>query len=627
LPVVLAERLAQDLTALGFVALGAATAREWYRFRGKAQGRLAVSLVSLAVVAAFGRLQDFFSVSGAAAVLVGIVTIAAFEASGYYVLMFRDAFLPLGPRARQAARILFGVTLVVGLADITLLSHAGRIVTTAAAFELIVAWVVFVGEPIVRFWLASRDMPSVQKARMRALSFGFAGLIAILVFDVFGGSAVQSPTAIIATQLIALAMVPVIYVSFAPPGILRGVWRMGEAAELRAAIQDLLIFSPTRQDLAEKATGWAMRLLGAQGAFIVDSEGTIVASSGVDDVEVIEIIAARKGGPQGGIEAALPGRGAAIVAPLHLTEGIGFLGVTAGPFTPLFGSDEVNQLRGYASSVTAGLERVRVTERLAAIEKNKTQFLNLASHELRGPLTVVHGYVSMLEGGLLGDLNERGRKAVPVISAKVLEMNALIEQMIEAARLEDGALMLRPEANDLRDIVAAAVDSARPVLDGRHMIHVKCPDRPVHVRVDGERVKTIVSNLVSNAIKYSPEGGPVDVEVVNRGGIARVSVKDQGVGIAKEDLPILFTRFGRVSTPQTDHLPGTGLGLYLGRQLARLHGGEITVESDPGRGSTFTLHLPVSEVAKPGARAERHSAAAAARVEAPDEHIGRGGER
>ena len=470
-----------------------------------------------------------------------------------------------------------------------------------------------------------RSLPSVQKARMRALSFGFAGLIAILVFDVFGGSAVQSPTAIIATQLIALAMVPVIYVSFAPPGILRGLWRMGEAAELRGAIQDLLIFSPTRQDLAEKATGWAKRLLGAQGAFIVDSEGTIVARSGIDDAEVIEIMAARKGAPEGGIEEPLPGRGAAIVTPLRLTEGLGFLGVTAGPFTPLFGSDEVNQLQGYASSVTAGLERVRVTERLAAIEKNKTQFLNLASHELRGPLTVVRGYVSMLEGGLLGDLNERGRKAVPVISTKVLEMNALIEQMIEAARLEDGALMLRPEVNDLRDIVTAAVDSARPVLDGQHEIRVKCPDRPVQVRVDGERVKTIVSNLVSNAIKYSPEGGEVEVDVVNRGGIARVSVKDQGVGIAKEDLPILFTRFGRVSTPETDHLPGTGLGLYLGRQLARLHGGEITVGSEPGRGSTFTLHLPVSETAKAGARQERHSSAAGSTTRDPDDHGSRGG--
>jgi signal transduction histidine kinase len=452
---------------------------------------------------------------------------------------------------------------------------------------------------------------------MRALSFGFAGLIAILVFDVFGGTAVQSPTAIIATQLVALAMVPVIYVSFAPPAILRGLWRMGETAELRAAIQDLLIFSPTRQDLAEKAVGWAKRLLGAQGAFIVDSEGAIVASSGAEASDVVAIMAARKDAPEGGIEDALPGRGAAIIAPLHLTEGMGFLGVTAGPFTPLFGSDEVNQLQGYASSVTAGLERVRVTERLAAIEKSKTQFLNLASHELRGPLTVVRGYVSMLEGGLLGNLNERGRKAVPVMSAKVLEMNALIEEMIEAARLEDGALILRPEANDLRDLVKAAVDSARPVLDGEHNIRVRCPDRPVHVWVDGERVKTIVTNLVSNAIKYSPGGGAVEVDVVNRGGIARVSVKDQGVGIAKDDLPVLFTRFGRVSTPETDHLPGTGLGLYLGRQLARLHGGEITVDSDPGRGSTFTLHLPLSEVAKTGARPERRSSAAAARVETP----------
>jgi signal transduction histidine kinase len=620
--VILAQRLAQDLTALGFVALGAATAWEWYRYRGKAQGRLAISLVCLAVVAALGRIQDFVSVSGVAGVLIGIVTIVAFEASGYYVLMFRDAFLPLSPRARQVARIFFAATLVVGLAAITALAHAGQIAMTAAGFELILAWVVFVGEPIVRFWLASRNMPSVQKARMRALSFGFAGLIAILVFDVFGGSAVQSPTAIIATQLIALAMVPVIYVSFAPPSILRGVWRMGEAAELRAAIQDLLIFSPTRQDLAEKATGWAKRLLGAQGAFIVDSEGTIVASSGVDASEVIEIIAARKGAPEGGIEAPRPGRGAAIVAPLHLAEGVGFLGVTAGPFTPLFESDEVNQLHGYASSVTAGLERVRVTERLGAIEKNKTQFLNLASHELRGPLTVVRGYVSMLEGGLLGDLNERGRKAVPVITAKVLEMNALIEQMIEAARLEDGALMLRPEANDLRDIVNAAVDSERPVLDGQHRIRVKCPDRPVHVRVDGERVKTIVSNLISNAIKYSPEGGPVEVELVNRGGIARVSVKDQGVGIAKEDLPILFTRFGRVSTPETDHLPGTGLGLYLGRQLARLHGGEITVDSNPGHGSTFTLHLPESEAVPRPERTRPHEA----RAGTPNDHISRGGD-
>ncbi|MHB8587421.1 MAG: sensor histidine kinase [Candidatus Dormibacteraceae bacterium] len=607
---ILAERLAQNLTALGFIALGAATGWEWYRYRGKAQGRLALSLVSLGIVAALGRAHDLLGLSGGATVVIVVITILAFLASGYFVLMFRDAFLPLSPRVRQAAGALLAISCVIGIADVTVLNRAGREVTTVAAAELILAWVVFTGEPIVRFWLASRNLPSVQKARMRALSFGFAGLVVILVFDVFGGGAVQSPTAIIATQLIALAMVPIIYVSFAPPRLVRRLWRMGEEAELRAAIQDLLIFSPTRRDLAEKAIGWAKRLLGAQGGFIVDSEGAIVASSGVDRADVIEIMSARKDSPDGGIAERLPGRGAAIVTPLRLAEGSGFIGVTAGPFTPLFGSDEVNQLQGYASAVTAGLERAVVTERLAAIERNKTQFLNLASHELRGPLTVVRGYVSMLEGGLLGDLNDRGRKAMPVISAKVLEMNALIEQMIEAARLEDGALMLRPEPNDLRDIVTAAVDDARALIGGKHEIVLNSPDRPVPVRVDADRIKTIVSNLVGNAIKYSPAGGTVEVELVNRGGIARISVKDEGVGIAKGDLPILFTRFGRVSTVETDHLPGTGLGLYLGRQLARLHGGEITVDSEPGRGSTFTLHLPLATPSNAGSKQERSSSAA-----------------
>jgi signal transduction histidine kinase len=563
---------------------------------------LAVSLVLLAVAAALGPLQAAVGQS----TLLGIISIVAFEASGYFVLRFRDAFLPLSRRARQAATALLVISCAVGIATVTVFASADRTVMTLLALELIGAWSIFTGEPIVRFWLASRDLPSVQKARMRALSFGFAVLIAILVVDVLGGSALQSPMAIIITQLIALAIVPIIYVSFAPPGLLRRVWRMGEESELRSAIQDLLIFSPTRQELAEKAAGWARRLLGAQGAFIVDSQGTVMASAGIARGEIDEIMSVRKTDPDGGgIEQLAAGRGPAIVVPLRLTEGTGHLGVTAGTFTPLFGSDEVNQLQGYASAVTAGLERAKVTERMASLERNKTQFLNLASHELRGPMTVVRGYVSMLEAGLLGDLNERGQKAVPVISAKVMEMNALIEQMIEAARLEDGALMLRPAETDLREVVSEAVEDARPMVDERHKISLRVPERPVQVRVDAERVKTIVSNLISNAIKYSPSGGNVDCELTARGGIARVAVKDSGVGIAKADLPILFTRFGRVSTSQTNHLPGTGLGLYLGRQLARLHGGEITVESIPGRGSTFTLHLPLRATLAPGSRHAR----------------------
>lgn len=587
-----ATQVAQNLTSIGFVALGAATVFQWYRRRGRAQAMLAWALGLLAVVAALGRLQ---ALTGQSAVL-SIVSLVAFLASGYFVLMFRDAFLPLRPTVRRLATGLLIATSALAVASATLLAHVSAAFTSALTLVLVLAWAAFIGEPVVRFWLASQGQPSVQKTRMRALSFGFAGLIAILLISVVGGREVQSPGAVIAIQLVALATVPLIYVSFAPPSMLRRIWRMGEENKLRAAIQDLLIFSPGPQALAEQAIGWAWRLMGAQAAFLVDAEGKVVASRNIDSAAVQRILEGKGAEERGFVPG--PGGAIAMIAPLRLTEGTGYIGVVAGSFTPLFGNDEINLLEGYASSVAAGLERTRVTERIATVEKHKSQFLNLASHELRGPLTVIRGYGSMLQSGLLGDLNERGRKAAPVMMAKILEMNALIEQMIEAARLEDGGLLIKPEEADLRDIVISAVAKVEPVLDEKHRIVLVSPDLPVTVMVDAQRVQTIITNLIDNAVKYSPDGGEVTCIVTLRGGVARISVKDSGIGIAKDDLPILFTRFGRVSNTSTNHFPGTGLGLFLGRQLARLQGGEITVESAAGEGSTFTLHLPAVEVAK-----------------------------
>ncbi len=216
-------------------------------------------------------------------------------------------------------------------------------------------------------------------------------------------------------------------------------------------------------------------------------------------------------------------------------------------------------------------------------------------------MTVIRGYVSMLEGGLLGVLNERGRKAAGVMAAKVSEMNELIEEMIEAARLEEGGLTLRTVDSDLREIARSAAATVAPLADSHHRVVLDLPERRVRVKLDPDRTRTIIANLLSNAIKYSPDGGEITCQVRARGGVARVAVTDQGLGIARDDLPILFTRFGRVITPQTEHLKGTGLGLFLGRQLAQLQGGDITVASVEGEGSTFTLQLPVAGAAEPGA--------------------------
>jgi signal transduction histidine kinase len=587
--------LAQDLTAAGFVVLGAAIAYRWYRERERAQGKLALALIALAAVAAVGRFQDPSRPNA----FVSTILIAAFMLSGYFVLLFRNEFIPLGPTFHRAANVLLGVSILAGVLVATVFQHANAVVVNLLALVLVGTWALFTGEPIVRFWLASNSLPSVQKARLRFLSFGFAVLIAILFVDVLGGNALRSPTAIVITQLLALAVVPVIYVSLSPPTLLRRIWRMSEENAVRSAMQDLLIFSPSREALADRATFWAVRLVGATAGFIADADGKVIASTGIDRDEAARLIS-RRTKSSGGI----------VVAPLHLAEGKGTLAVIGGRFTPVFGTDEIGQLRAYANSVSAGLQRALVTERMAAIENNKTQFLNLASHELRGPVTVLRGYLSMLESGLLGQLNERGRKAAGVMAAKVSEMNELIEEMIEAARLEEGGLTLRTVHTDLRDIARSAFEVVAPLVDARHRLDLDLPDRRVRVNVDPDRTKTIIANLLSNAIKYSPDGGLITCEVRSRTGVARVAVSDQGLGIARESLPTLFTRFGRVITPETEHLKGTGLGLFLGRQLARMQGGDITVASIEGKGSTFTLQLPVAASSDSAASRGSHNASA-----------------
>jgi len=567
--------LAQDLTAAGFVALGAAIGYRWYRDRGRAQGKLALALIALAVVAALSRLPS--------SPLLSLVVVIAFMLSGYFVLMFRNEFIPLSRTFHTAATVLLAVSIVCGVLAVTVFQHANPVLVTLLGVVLVTTWAIFTGEPIVRFWLASNRLPAVQKTRMRFLSFGFAVLIAILFVDVLGGSSLQSPTAVIVTQLLALAVVPIIYVSLSPPSLLRRIWRMSEENALRAAMQDLLIFTPTREVIAERAAFWAVRLFGATSGFVVDAKGKVIGASGME-LEQATILSDSHSQTSDQI----------VRVPLHLAEGQGSLCVVAGDFTPVFGTEEVSQLRAYANSVSAGLQRVGVTERVAAVEENKTQFLNLASHELRGPVTVIRGYVSMLQSGLLGQLNERGRQAAGVMAAKVSEMNELIEEMIEAARLDEGGLTLRTADADLREIARSAADAVAPLVESRHRLVLDLPERRVQVKVDVDRTKTIIANLLSNAIKYSPEGGVVTCQVRSRAGVARVSVSDEGLGIPRNGLPTLFTRFGRVITPETEHLKGTGLGLFLGRQLARMQGGDITVASIEGQGSTFTLQLPAA---------------------------------
>lgn len=240
----------------------------------------------------------------------------------------------------------------------------------------------------------------------------------------------------------------------------------------------------------------------------------------------------------------------------------------------------------------AGALRQQIDQSMR-LEQLKTDFLKLASHELRGPLGVVRGYISMMEDGTLAPVGEQVGPVLPLLRAKLDEMNRLINEMLETARLDDSALELQMDRLDLRDVVHEAVRSLEPLAGERHRLVTETPGVPVEVCGDRSRLTMIVTNLVHNAIKYSPDGGQVRVSCARAGDRAEVAVTDEGVGVAPDDLDRLFTRFGRITTPETTQIAGTGLGLYLARDLARRHGGEVGVVSQPGVGSTFTLTLPL----------------------------------
>src|SRR5438128_4014238 len=585
--------MVQAVVSLSFLALGVFTVVDWLRHQERSRGYLALALATLGLTSVLGQLNALtrYRLS-----VLGGLTLVLFMASGYSLLLFRDSFIPLSRRLRVGTLVLTVVATAFALV-MTLPSDPQQRPTalqSAATIAVVVVWSACVIEPIVRFWIASRRRPAVQRARLRAIAGGYGAIVLILLVAGFGGASATNPAVQWLFEAVAVVALPLLYVSFAAPRWLRRLWRQGEEEQFRDAVQDLVLFSPDRPTLAKRALEWGLRLVGAEGIAIVDANGEVLALRGLAE-DTAHRLAAQvdpKGQPR---LLATPGssRPDAIVVPLPLDLGIGAMVVVSGPYTPFFGTDEVSRLRGYAANLTAALDRARVTERLAALEKTKTQFLNLASHELRSPLGVNSGYLSMLAQGSLGQLQDSGLRAVEVLKAKTAELNLLVAQMLDAARLEDGRLALKRDRLDLRAVASDAMQVVRPLAGPDHRLTLETPPAAVTVLGDADRIKAIISNLLENAIKYSPSGGRVQCIVSMADGVATLGVVDGGVGIAREDLPRLFNRFERIEHRETSHVGGTGLGLYLSRELARQHGGDIHVESRPRSGSTFTLTLPL----------------------------------
>jgi len=236
-------------------------------------------------------------------------------------------------------------------------------------------------------------------------------------------------------------------------------------------------------------------------------------------------------------------------------------------------------------------------EELRAALKAKSDFMSLAAHELRGPITVVRGYLSLVGSEGFSRIQENGRNPIVLMEAKLATMERLTQQLLEVARLEDGHLPLDGRPIDLRQVVRTALDGTAAAAQPAHRLEVSLPDDEIPVHGDEERLVMIVANLVSNAMKYSPDGGPVECRAEVDNDRARVIVTDEGLGISEADRGHLFRPFVRLGENGGRSISGHGLGLYLSRELARRHGGDLTVLDAGERATTFILDLPLAAAA------------------------------
>jgi len=237
--------------------------------------------------------------------------------------------------------------------------------------------------------------------------------------------------------------------------------------------------------------------------------------------------------------------------------------------------------------------RVQAEQALAEADRRKDEFLATLAHELRNPLAPIRQVAEILEQPGLTD----GRKewCVTVLRRQSAAMALLLDDLLDVSRITRGALTLRKEAVALKEAIADAVDTASPMLDGKgHELVVKLPARPIYVEADRLRLAQVLANLLTNAAKYTPPGGRVELAVAADDAEIAISVGDNGIGIEPEKLSAIFSMFSQVN-PDHHRQGGLGIGLALSKSLIELHGGRLTASSrGKDKGSCFAVHLPAN---------------------------------
>jgi signal transduction histidine kinase len=586
-------------STVAFCVIAALMIRDWLATKDTTRMYLALAIGCLAAVSLLGQ----------AAKLVGhwfagvnsVLTITIFLGSGLALLLFRDSVIPLARRTRQIVILVVAATALLEIALQLMGTSAPKALQLVGLFSFVLVWSGCVGEPSVRLWLAAQRRTAVQRARMRALSLGYIGIIAILLAAVFAGSLGSNPVVEIGVAVATLAIVPFLYAGFVPPVWLRRAWRESEETKFRQATHDILLFASDRATLASRALDWAVRLSGADAGFF-RSAGSILATQAMTTDEAgglearIGAVAGRHVVPLGG----RPPR-TAIIAPL--AEADAAIILVGGPFTPVFGTDEQAWLQHYTALVSTGLDRVRLvdeletkvnevtdrTRQLEAANEELGAFSYSVSHDLRAPLRAINGYTSILLEDFSSGLSEEGLGFLKRVKQNGDHMGHLIDDLLAFSRLGRQALRVQPVHT--RGVVDRALAQLASAIDGRQ-VELVIGDLP-DCDSDPALLEQVFINLLGNAFKYSRKRERARIEVgAMQGGSDPTPVyfvKDNGAGFDMQYADKLFGVFQRLHRNQD--FEGTGVGLAIVQRIVSRHGGRAWAEGKVNEGATFYFTL------------------------------------
>lgn len=256
-------------------------------------------------------------------------------------------------------------------------------------------------------------------------------------------------------------------------------------------------------------------------------------------------------------------------------------------------AEDITERRAAVEELRAAYEATQQANTgLQELEQTKSDFLGSVSHELRTPLTSIMGYLEMLRDGTLAPLNSDQHDVMAIVERNAQRLYELIEDLLLLSRVEGGALRADVAEIDLGDVVNSVFESLRPTLAGRRLdVSVHVPPRAAAVRADAAQLERVLLNLLTNAVKFTEDGGRIAVVAARRSDDVQVSVTDSGMGIPVEEQQHLFERFFRSSSAYARAVPGTGLGLAIVKSIVDAHGGALTVDSTPGVGTTVSFTL------------------------------------